>query len=129
MVNKLIFPYQCPTADNRVRQAITSALYVDEIIKGVLEGKALRVATMLPSMHFGYDPSLKPIKQDLARTKKLLSEDGFPIGLELTIHGPQGRYVRDKEVLEAIGGQLTKAGIKPTVRTYEFVNYLNNMFY
>jgi peptide/nickel transport system substrate-binding protein len=87
------------------------------------------VATMLTSMHFGFDPSLKPMKQDPARVKKLLAEAGMPNGFEMTLHGPQGRYVRDKEVLEAVGGQLTKAGIKATVRTYEFVNYLNNMVY
>ena len=43
--------------------------------------------------------------------------------------GPQGRYVRDKEVAEAVAGQLTKAGIKTTLRTFEFVNYLNTMVY
>ncbi|HMH52930.1 MAG TPA: ABC transporter substrate-binding protein [Candidatus Acidoferrum sp.] len=127
--NKLVGPYQGPSSDKRIRQAITSAVDADEIIKGVLDGKGQRVATMLPSMHFGFDASLKPPKQDLARTKKLLAEAGFANGLELTVHGPQGRYVRDKEVLEAIGGQLTKAGIKTQVRTYEFVNYLNNMVY
>ena len=127
--HKLVGPYQGPTADKRVRQAIAYALDVDELIKGVLDGKAQRVATMLPSMHFGYDPALKPIKQDLARSKKLLAEAGFPSGLEITLNGPQGRYVRDKEVLEAVTGQLTKAGIKVTMRTYEFVNYLNNMVY
>ena len=127
--NKLVGPYQGPTADKRVRQAIAYALDVDEVIKGVLDGKAQRVATMLPSMHFGYDPSLKPIKQDLATSKKLLAEAGFPSGLEITLNGPQGRYVRDKEVLEAVTGQLNKAGIKATMRTYEFVNYLNNMVY
>src|SRR6266487_4488609 len=127
--NKLVGSYQGPTADKRIRQAIASAIDVDEIIKGVLDGKGQRVATMLPSFHFGYDPSLKPPRQDQARTKKLLTEAGFPSGLELTVHGPQGRYVRDKEVLEAVAGQLTKAGFKVTVRTYEFVNYLNNMVY
>src|SRR5712692_3383555 len=127
--NKLVGPYHGPSADRRIRHAIASAVDADEIIKGVLDGKGQRVATMLPSMHFGYDPSLKPPKQDLARAKKLLAEAGFPNGLELTVHGPQGRYVRDKEVLEAIGGQLIKAGIKVQVRTYEFVNYLNNMVY
>src|SRR6266581_470549 len=127
--NKLVGSYQGPSADKRIRQAIASAIDADEIIKGVLDGKGQRVATMLPSFHFGYDPSLKPPKQDLARTKKLLAEAGFPSGLELTVHGPQGRYVRDKVVLEAVAGQLTKAGFKVTVRTYEFVNYLNNMVY
>jgi peptide/nickel transport system substrate-binding protein len=127
--NKLVGPYQGPTVDKRVRQAITLALDVDEIIKGVLDGKAQRVATMLPSMHFGYDPSLKPVKQDVAKAKKLLAEAGFPNGLEIQLNSPQGRYVRDKEVAEAAAGQLTKAGIKTTLKTFEFVNYLNNMVY
>ena len=127
--NKLVGVYQGPTADKRVRQAITYAIDADEIVKNVLDGKAQRVATLLPSMHFGFDPSLRPIKPDLARTKKLLAEAGFPNGLEITLNGPQGRYVRDKEVAEAAAGQLTKAGIKTQLKTYEFVNYLNNMVY
>jgi peptide/nickel transport system substrate-binding protein len=127
--NKLIGPYQGPTADKRVRQAITSAIDADEIVKSVLDGKAQRVATLLPNMHFGFDPSLKPIKPDLARTKKLLAEAGYPNGLELVLNSPQGRYVRDKEVAEAVAGQLTKAGIKTQLKTYEFVNYLNNLVY
>ncbi len=122
-------PYAGPTADKRVRQALSAAIDADEIIKGVMDGKAVRVATMLPSLHFGYDASLKPVKQDLARSKKLLAEAGFPNGLEIVLNGPQGRYVRDKEVAEAVSGQLTKAGIKTTLRTFEFVNYLNNMVY
>jgi peptide/nickel transport system substrate-binding protein len=121
--------YPGPTADKRVRQAIAYAVDADEIIKSVMDGKAVRVATMLPSLHFGYDPSLKPIKQDLAKTKKLLADAGFPNGIEITLNGPQGRYVRDKEVAEAVTGQLNKAGIKTTLRTHEFVSYLNNMVY
>jgi peptide/nickel transport system substrate-binding protein len=121
-------PYP-PTADKRVRQALAAAVDADEIIKGVMDGKAVRVATMLTSLHFGFDPSLKPIKQDLARSKKLLAEAGFPNGLEIVLNGPQGRYVRDKEVAEAVAGQLSKAGIKITLRTHEFVSYLNNMVY
>jgi len=121
--------YEGVTKDKRVRQAIQYALDVDEIIKGVLDGKAQRVATMLTSLHFGFDPGLKPIKQDLGRVKKLLADAGYPNGVDLTLNGPQGRYVRDKEVAEAVAGQLNKAGIKTTVKTYEFVNYLNNLTY
>src|SRR2546428_10612144 len=122
-------PYAGPTADKRVRQAIAYAIDADEIIKGVLDGKGVRVATMLPSMHFGYDPKLQPLKADLARAKKLLAEAGFGGGVEITLHGPRGRYVRDAEVAEAVTGQLSKAGIKTTLRTYDFVTYLNNMVY
>jgi peptide/nickel transport system substrate-binding protein len=127
--HKLVGPYKGVTADKRVRQAIARAIDVDEIIKGVLDGKAVRTATMLTPLHFGYDASLKPIKQDLAKVKQLLTEAGFPGGLELTLNSPQGRYVRDKEVAEAVTGQLTKAGIKAQLKTYEFVNYLNNLVY
>jgi peptide/nickel transport system substrate-binding protein len=127
--HKVQGPYAGPTADKRVRQAIASAVDADEIIKGVLDGKAVRVATMLTSMHFGFDPALKPVKQDLGKTKKLLAEAGFPNGVDIVLNGPQGRYVRDKEVAEAVAGQLTKAGIRTTLKTFEFVNYLNNMVY
>jgi peptide/nickel transport system substrate-binding protein len=127
--HKLIGPYKGVTADKRVRQAIMYAVDADEIIKTVLDGKAIRVATMLTPLHFGYDASLKPVKQDLAKTKKLLAEAGYGGGMELTLNSPQGRYVRDKEVAEAVAGQLTKAGIRTTLRTYEFVNYLNNLVY
>src|SRR5438046_4507298 len=121
--------YEGPTKAKRGRQAIQYALDVDEIIKGVLDGKAMRMATMLTPMHFGFDPALKPIKQAVAKVKKLLTDAGYPNGLEITLSSPQGRYVRDKEVAEAAAGQLTKAGIKTTLRTFEFVNYLNNMVY
>jgi len=127
--HKLVGPYKGVTADKRVRQAIAYALDVDEIIKGVLDGKAMRTATLLTPLHFGYDPSLKPIKQDLGKVKQLLTEAGYPSGLEITLNSPQGRYVRDKEVAEAVTGQLTKAGIKTQLKTYEFVNYLNNLVY
>jgi peptide/nickel transport system substrate-binding protein len=127
--HKAIGPYAGPTADKRVRQALAYALDADAIVKGVMDGKAVRVATMLTSLHFGYDASLKPITQDLARSKKLLAEAGFPNGVEIVLNGPQGRYVRDREVGEAVAGQLDKAGIKTTLKTYEFVSYLNNMVY
>jgi peptide/nickel transport system substrate-binding protein len=56
--HKLVGPYKGVTTDKRVRQAIAYALDVDEIIKGVLDGKAVRVSTMLTSLHFGFDPTL-----------------------------------------------------------------------
>ena len=39
------------------------------------------------------------------------------------------KYYRDKEVAEAIAGQLTKAGIRTTVRTHEWVHYFGTLAY
>src|SRR5215831_4868479 len=43
--HKLVGAYAGPVADKRVRQAMTYAVDVDEIIKTVLDGKGIRVAT------------------------------------------------------------------------------------
>ena len=77
----------------------------------------------------GFEATFKPVAQDLARTKQLLSEAGFPNGVDIVLNAPNGRYVRDREVAEAIAGQLTKAGIRTTLRVHEWGAYVNNMVY
>jgi peptide/nickel transport system substrate-binding protein len=77
----------------------------------------------------GFEPTIKPIAQDLVRTKQLLAEAGFPNGVDMVLNSPQGRYVRDREVAEAVAGQLTKAGIRTTLRVHEWGSFLNNMVY
>src|SRR5256885_3441459 len=52
---------------------------------------SLHDALPISSMHFGYDPSLRPIKQDLDKAKRLLAEAGFAGGLDVTLHGPRDR--------------------------------------
>src|SRR5207245_1970389 len=61
-----------PFTDRRVRQAANLAVDNDAIIKFVLNGLGDRVATGVNPMAFGWDPGLKPYKQDLAQAKKLL---------------------------------------------------------
>ena len=85
---------------------------------------------MLTSMHFGFDPALKPIKQDLARTKKLLAEAGLPQRRRHRPQRPSGP-VRARQG-GGRGGRpasSTRPGIRTTLKTFEFVNYLNNMVY
>jgi peptide/nickel transport system substrate-binding protein len=118
-----------PTKDKRVRQAIIAAVNPEEIIKTVLEGQAIRTATPLTSKHFGFERSIQPVKQDPDRVKKLLADAGFANGIDLTLNSPDGRYLKDKEVAEAVAGQLTKAGIRARVRTFEWTTYLNQMVY
>jgi peptide/nickel transport system substrate-binding protein len=127
--HKLVGPYAGPTADRRVRLAMNYALDVDQIIKTVLDGKGVRLALMLTPKHVGFEPTFRPIAQDLTRSKQLLTEAGFPNGVNIVLNSPQGRYVRDREVAEAVAGQLTKAGIRTTLRVHEFVTYMNTMVY
>src|SRR5436309_2306422 len=70
----------------------------------------------------------KPIPDDAVRVAALQNGE-IDVAVNIPPHRPRGRYVRDVEVAEAVTGQLTKAGIKTTLRTYDFVTYLNNMVY
>ena len=101
-----------PFTDRRVRQAANMAVDMDAIIKYVLNGLGDRVATGVNPMAFGFDPSLKPYKQDLAAAKKLLAAAGYPNGFEvrfrtgLAIVEPGVQQTND-----AIVADLAKAGI------------------
>src|SRR5437870_11400949 len=106
-----------PFTDRRVRQAANLATNMDGIIKHVLNGLGDRVATAVNPMAFGFDPSIKPYKQDLAQAKKLLAEAGFPNGLEVG-------FLRTQPIVEpgliqtsdAIVADLAKAGIRTKAR-------------
>jgi peptide/nickel transport system substrate-binding protein len=127
--HRVLGPVDWPTKDKRVRQAINHAVNADEIIANVLEGNGIRTATVLTSKHFGFDPKLQPYQHDVAKAKQLLTEAGYPNGIDIVLNSPDGRYLKDKEVAEALAGQLTKAGIRTTVKTFEWGTYLNQMQY
>jgi peptide/nickel transport system substrate-binding protein len=108
---------QNPFQDKRVRQAANLAVDMDGIIKHVLNGLADRTATSINPMAFGYDPNLKPYKQDLAAAKKLLADAGFPNGFEVGLQ--RGQPIVEPGLIQttdAIVADLAKAGIRTKAR-------------
>ncbi|PYM05289.1 MAG: hypothetical protein DMD82_11530, partial [Candidatus Rokuibacteriota bacterium] len=102
-----------PFTDRRVRQAANLAADVDAVIKHVLNGLGDRVATAINPMAFGYDPSLKPFRQDLARARKLLAEAGYPNGFDVRFRtGPPIVEPAVQQTSEAISADLAQAGIR-----------------
>jgi peptide/nickel transport system substrate-binding protein len=112
---KSIGPYSGPMADRRIRRAIALAIDTDELIKTELGGYATRLATMLPSVYFGFDPQRRPIAPDPDRAKKLVAEAGYPNGVELALNAPA--YL--SRVAAALNGQLRKSGIRLSVLILE----------
>lgn len=101
-----------PLTDKRVRQAINHAVDVAAIQKALLGGLGSRMALALPANAFAYDPSWTPYPYDPARAKALLAEAGFPDGFTIPMVGRQGRYLKDREIMEATAGFLRRVGIK-----------------
>ena len=114
-----------PLKDKRVRQAINYGVDKEGIIRSILEGNGGAVGGPLTPVMFGYAPDVKPYPYDPERAKRLLAEAGFPQGVSLTLNSPNGRYLKDKEVNEAIAGQLSKIGVRTQVVVHEWGSYVS----
>ena len=118
-----------PQQNKLVRQAVNYAVDVGAIVKNVVGGRGFESTSVVPANYVGYDPAVAPYKHDLRKAKALLAQAGFPDGkgLSFVLNTPNGRYNRDREVAEAIAGQLQAAGIATTVRPQEWFSYYNQL--
>jgi peptide/nickel transport system substrate-binding protein len=103
-----------PFDDPLVRQAINYAANVDGVIEAIVLGNANRVATVLGPWIFGFDPTLEPYPHDPERAMELLAEAGYPDGIDIEAFHIQGRYPKDREVIEAMAQEMAKANIRCT---------------
>src|SRR5690606_34389096 len=68
---------------------------------------------------FGYAEVGDYYQYDPAKARQLLADAGFGDGLKLTLHYQTGRYVRARELTEAIAGYLREVGIQAEPRAVE----------
>lgn len=101
----------------KVRQALSLAINREGIRTQIMDGFAAPTGQLLPAGAVGYTPDLKPDPYDPAQARKLLAEAGYPNGFQLTLHGPNDRYVNDRPIVEAIAQMWTRVGVKTTVNT------------
>jgi peptide/nickel transport system substrate-binding protein len=101
-----------PMADVRVRKAMYMAINEDEIIEKIMRGHASPAAQVPDPPTIGYNDNIKRMAYDPAAAKKLLAEAGYADGFEVTLSGPNDRYVQDEKIAEAVAKYLAKIGIK-----------------
>jgi peptide/nickel transport system substrate-binding protein len=111
-----------------VRQALQYAIDRDQLIKVVLRGEAVPMSSPFPKgVAGGFVESLKQYPYDPDKAKALLAQAGYPDGFSFNFNGPDGRYLQDKAVAEAITGQLAKVGIKAELETVEWSTYVQGI--
>ncbi len=108
-----------PLNKKLVRQAINYGSNVDGIIKTILDGHGFRRAVISNPWHVGFDAAIKPYPYDPAKAKALLAQAGHPGGITIDMHAIQGRYPKDKEIAEALAGELGKVGVTVNLKFYE----------
>jgi peptide/nickel transport system substrate-binding protein len=117
-----------PLADKRMRQAINYALNKDELAQSLYSGYAVPAeGQILTPGHFGFNPNVHAYPFDPAKAKQLIQDAGYN-GEEIEFIGEAGRWLKDKELIEAIAGQLREVGLNVTVNIVEWSQWLDLLF-
>lgn len=99
-----------PIQDVKVRQAIAYAINRESIVTNMMgEGGMVPHAACYISQ-FGCTYDVPRYAYNPAKAKQLLADAGYPNGFDIVLDG-----YRDRELLEAIIGDLAKVGIKVTL--------------
>jgi peptide/nickel transport system substrate-binding protein len=115
-------------ADIRVRRAMQLAIDRDAIAKELFQGFAEPTHNQLVGKGwFGFKESIKPYAYDPKEARRLLQEAGA-IGKTVEVVTVSGRWLKDREQVEAISGFWEAVGLKVNVRLLEWKEYLDRIF-
>lgn len=109
------YPYM---DDVRVRQAMNYAVDKEAINDALFDGRGDIYGGFCMPPH--NDPSLEPYPYDPEKAKQLLAEAGVPEGLEIKIQTTTGRYLREKEISQAVAGYLNDVGFNASVEVLDY---------
>lgn len=113
-----------PLKDVRVRKALSKAIDRNLIASKVMEGASRPTGQlMIPGLP-GYNEALKVEPVDVEGAKKLLAEAGYPNGFNLTLHGPNNRYVQDDQILQALAQMFGRVGITTKVEAMPATTFM-----
>jgi ABC-type transport system substrate-binding protein len=114
--------------DVRVRQAVNYAVDKEAIVKNIYNGLAVPL-TKSPVSPFlwGYSAVGDYYKYDPAKAKELLKAAGVKPGTKLVMWIPDGRYVQDRQVGEAVAGYLREVGFDSQITKMEWATYIGRV--
>ncbi|GHT01385.1 transporter [Synergistales bacterium] len=101
-----------PMTDLRVRQAISMAIDRELITRVSLNGSAAPTGQMVIEGKRGYLPGRPTPEYNPDKAKALLKDAGYENGFKVKLDAPNGRYMNDAQVAQAIASQLSKVGIE-----------------
>jgi len=119
-----------PFKDIRVREAFALAIDENAIAQRVMRGQGRPTWLMYGPGVNGFDPALNTRPAlDLAKSKQLLADAGYPNGFEITLDCSNDRYVNDEAICTAIGAMMARVGVKVDVFARTKVKYFTDVNY
>lgn len=124
----LLNTFEGVTADADVRRAMNLAVDKEALAEELYGGLA-RVddCQILSPSFFGYNDDLDPYDYDPDEAKRLITEAGAE-GQTVSVVSTSGRWLKDRELTEAVANFWTEAGLEVDVTIYEFDEYLDRLF-
>lgn len=116
------------TADPTVREALNLAVDKDAVVEQLFGGFAVPDPSQLLSESIvGFNEDLEPLGYDPDRAGQLLEEAGVA-GETINLVGTSGRWLKDREIVEAVAGYWEAAGMQVNTQILEFDSYLDELF-
>ena len=115
------------TSDVRIREALNLAIDRQAMVDSLFLGHA----TIAQGHHvnpraFGYNDELESYPYDPERARALVEEAGAT-GKTLQVVGESGRWLKDREQIEAVAGYWAETGLDVDVQIQEFSQYLDSL--
>lgn len=115
-----------PLKDARVRAALSHAIERTGIVEAVMDGLGVPAGDFLASPAFGTAKDTRPDTYDPALAKRLLSEAGLPNGFSITLGTPNGRYLNDLKIAQAVAAMWSRVGVKAEVEAKAPPDFFRN---
>jgi len=112
-----------PFEDVRVRRALSMAIDRKGVTERVMERVAIPAGQLIPEGAFGHVPGLAPPAFDAEAARRLLAEAGYPNGFQVTLAGPNNRYVNDERVIQAVGSMWARIGVRTKVEAMPWTTF------
>jgi ABC-type transport system substrate-binding protein len=112
------------TQNKLVRQAFNYAVDKKAIVKKILFNTAEPMEGPVSPVVFGYFKMAKQYDYNPEKAKTLLKEANFDFNQTINMRTPQGRYLFDKQISEAVQAYLQAIGVKTELRTYDWPTYV-----
>ena len=109
----------------KLRQAVQYAINRDAVAKVLGQGIGSAMNYFLVKGYLGYDESLPHYTYDPAKAKQLLSEAGYPDGIDITL-STINRSV-DQQQAQILQQMLEQVGIRTNLEVLERIAWVNKM--
>lgn len=117
------------TEDVRVRRALNYAIDKESIVDNLFQGfGAVDPCQPMDPAWFGFHEGLEAYPYDPDQASQLLQEAGAT-GKRIELIGTSGLWLKDREVIEAIGNFWRDAGLRVDVRIFELGEFNSRLFH